>query len=200
MLLNATKRDSKKEPNKIPGILYGPEIKENILINVDKKELSKLIQEMGESSLFDLKLDKKTYPVLIHGYQTEQMTCEITHIDFYSPILSKEVEAEVPIEFLGEAKAVSLGGNLMHNLQVLHIKALPNKIPQKIEVDLSPLKTFEDKILVKDINVNKDIIILEEENDIIAHVVEQPKQVVEEPKEEIKIEEEKPEENKNEEK
>jgi large subunit ribosomal protein L25 len=197
MLLNATKREQKREPNKIPGVLYGPEIKENILINIDKKELIKLIQEIGESALFDLKLDNKTYPVLIHGYQTEQMTCEITHIDFYSPILSKEVEAEVPIEFLGEAGAVSLGGNLIHNLQILHIKALPDKIPQKIEVDLSVLETFEDRILVKDIKAPKDITILEEENDVVAHVVEQPKQAVEKPKEEEKPQEE---ENKNEEK
>jgi large subunit ribosomal protein L25 len=107
------------------------------------------------------------------------------------------VEAEVPIEFLGEAGAVSLGGNLIHNLQILHIKALPDKIPQKIEVDLSVLETFEDRILVKDIKAPKDITILEEENDVVAHVVEQPKQAVEKPKEEEKPQEE---ENKNEEK
>jgi len=187
--LNAKKRDSKAEPNFIPAILYGPDIKDNILISVSKKELTKLLKEAGESSLIEVKLEDKVYPALIHGYQTEQITCEITHIDFYNPILSKEVEAEVVIEFTGQANAISLGGNLLHNLQVLHVKALPQNLPQKIEVNIDSLETFEDKILVKDINLGKNVTIIEGENEIIAHVVEQPKQAEQEVEEETKEEE-----------
>lgn len=197
-LLNAKIRNSNKEENYIPAVLYGPEIKENILISISKREISKIFQDGGDSSLIDLKLEDKTYPVLIHGYQTEQMSCAITHIDFYSPILSKEAEAEIPIEFIGNAKAIALGGNLMHNLQSLHVKALPQKLPQKIEVNLDSLETFEDKIIVGDLDLGKDVEILEGEHEVIAHVVEQPKQQEVTPNEEESKEEVKEEEPKNE--
>ena len=71
------------------------------------------------------------------------MTGEFIHIDFYSPNLKEEVEAEVPIELNGVAGAVSLGGTLIQNLKVLHVKALPGELPHKIEVNVSALRPLK---------------------------------------------------------
>lgn len=156
----------------IPAILYGPEIKENVLLKIKAGDFKKIYREAGKTSLIDLQNDGKKYTVLIYDYQNDPMTGEFIHIDFYSPNLKEEVEAEVPIELNGVAGAVSLGGTLIQNLKVLHVKALPGELPHKIEVNVSSLETFEDYIDVASINLGDKVKILTNKEEIIASVVE----------------------------
>ncbi|OGZ17868.1 MAG: hypothetical protein A2Z78_01450, partial [Candidatus Nealsonbacteria bacterium RBG_13_36_15] len=140
-------------------VVYGPKLKTTSL-EVDLKEFKKIYQEAGESSLITLKLPeiKKEYPVLIHEIQKDPLSNEPIHIDFYQVSLTKEVEAEVPLIFEGEAEAVKgLGGTLVKNFSELKVKALPQNLPKEIKVSTENLKTFEDKILIKDLRLPKEI-------------------------------------------
>ncbi|HOI60283.1 MAG TPA: 50S ribosomal protein L25 [Candidatus Pacearchaeota archaeon] len=175
----------------ISAILYGPEIKENILLKINTGEFKKIYREAGETSLIDLESNGKIYPVLIYDYQNDPMTGEFIHVDFYSPNLKLEVEAEVPVELKGVAPAVSLGGTLIHNLKVLHVKALPNELPHKIEIDVTKLETFEDYIDVASVNLGNKVKILTNKEEIIASVVEVKAEVEEKPEAEAPKENEK---------
>jgi len=171
-------KDLRKE-GKIPAVLYGPKI-ENISIEIDSKEFGKVFQEAGESSLIELQLDQKKYLVLIYDVESDPVSMEPIHIDFYQPKLDEEIEAGITIIFEGEAPAVrDLGGTLVKNMHELEVRALPQNLPHEIRVSLENLKTFEDNILVKDLVLPANVKVLKELDETVAFVAE-PEKVEEE--------------------
>ncbi len=162
----------------IPAVLYGSDI-ENISLEIDKKSFSKVFKDVGET-LIDLEVEGKKYAVLIHDTQVNPLTQELIHVDFYQPNLKEEVETEVPIELIGEAPALKLGGTLIVNMKELSVKALPKDLPSKIIIDVSTLNTFEDAITAKNIKLPAGVTIdIDNPNEIIVQVVE-PEDVEEE--------------------
>lgn len=154
----------------LPAILYGPEI-DNLNIQLDLKEFAKNYKELGHNTLFSLKVEDKEFLVLVHEVKIDPLSGEINHVDFYQPILTKEVEATVPIIFEGEAAAVKdLGGTLMKEMQEVTVKALPQNLPHEIRVNIEKLKTFEDEILIKDLEAGENVIIMKEPNQIVVFV------------------------------
>ena len=96
--------------------------------------------------------------------------------DFYQPRLDEEISAEVPLVFIGEAPAVKdLGGTLVKNIHELEVKALPQNLPHEIKVNLDMLKTFDDDILVKDLEVPQGVKIMKGQDEIVALVSQQVK-------------------------
>jgi len=163
----------------VPAVLYGPKIKPQP-IEVSLNQFKKVLKEAGESSLISLQVDQKKYMVLIHAFDRDPLTSEIIHIDFYQPILTKEVEVAVPLVFEGEAPAVKdFGGTFIKEISEIMVKALPEKLPYEIKVDIGSLRTFENEILVKDLNFPEGVKILRDPNDIVA-VVTPPEKVEEE--------------------
>ena len=191
----------------LPAILYGPKIKP-LPIETDLKEFKEIYKEAGESSLISLQVDSSTgsekgkkFLVLIHEIKEDSLTEEFTHVDFYQPILTEEVEATVPIVFEGIAPAVKdLGGTLIKEIQEIEVKALPQNLPHDIKVNIENLKTFEDEILIKDLKIPADVKIEKASNEIVVVVIpperveEELEKPIEEKVEEVeKVEKEKPE-------
>lgn len=166
-----------RQEGAIPAILYGPGIA-NKNLAVDYKEFVKLFREAGKSSLITLRVEgeKADFMVLINDFDTDPVSGRVIHVDFYQPDLAKEIEAEVPLEFVGESIAVKdLGGTLVKNISEIKVKALPADLPRQIVVDISKLKTFEDAILVKDLVVGEKIELLKNDDEIVALAVEAQK-------------------------
>ena len=170
-----------REKGFIPAVLYGPKIKENRLLEVEKKAFQEVYKEAGESSLISLEIEKenKKYPVLIYEVQIQPLSGEIVHIDFYQPSLDEEVETTVPLVFEGLAPAVKeLGGTLIKNISEIEVKALPLKLPKEIKVNVETLKTFDDEITIADLKVPEGVKIIKEPGEAVALVV--PPEKVEE--------------------
>jgi len=162
----------------IPAVLYGSGI-ENTSLEIEKKSFSKVFKDVGET-LIDLEVEGKKYSVLIHDTQVNPLTQELIHVDFYQPNLKEEVETEVPIELVGEAPALKLGGTLIMNMKEISVKALPKDLPSKIIIDVSSLNTFEDAITAKDVKLPTGVTIeIENPEEVIVQVVE-PEDVEEE--------------------
>lgn len=176
----------------LPAVVYGPKLKA-ISLKISPKEFQKVYQEAGESSLVELKIPelKKIFPVLIHEIQKDPLSDMPIHVDFYQAPLTEEVEAKVPLVFEGVAPAVKeLGGTLVRNISELEIKAFPQNLPKEIKISIEKLKTFEDKILVKDLKLPKEIKAVKEADEVIASVAppERVEEELEKPPEE-KVEE-----------
>ncbi len=60
----------------------------------------------------------------------------------------------------------------MKTLDELSVRALPSDLPREIIVDLSALKTFEDRITVGDLQISDKIEILVEPDTVVAMVDE----------------------------
>ncbi len=178
------KNIQKIKDNFIPAVLYGPKI-ENKLLFVERKEFETVYKKAGETSLISLSIkgeDNKEkeskFSVLIQEVQKSPLNNKIIHIDFYQPLLTDEIEVSVPLEFVGESPAVKeLGGTLIKEIQEIEVKALPQNIPSKIEVDISKLKTFKDEILVKDLFIPANVKVQRDLEEIVAVVTPPEKEV-----------------------
>ena len=200
----------------IPAVLYGPEIK-NLSLEINLKKLEVIYKKAGESSLISLQVSPandsskvKKFLVLIHEVKKDPLKGSFTHVDFYQPILTKEIEAPVSLVFEGDSLAVKeLGGTLIKEIQELTVKSLPQHLPHEIKINIDKLKTFEDEILVKDISLPEGVKVQRGLEDVVAIVTppgkieEELEQPVEEKVEEVeeagKKEEEKEKEGKEEE-
>ncbi len=176
--LEAKKRDivGKKVKNLrnqglIPVVLYGEDIKP-VNLSINEKDFTKVFEKAGTSSLVDLKIDEGApIKTIIHEPQIHPLTDKFTHIDFHKIKMTEKLETEIPVEFTGEAPAVKdLKGNFITNKDHIKIECLPGDLIPKIDVDISVLKTFEDKILVKDLQIPSTIKVLEDVEDVVALV------------------------------
>lgn len=156
---------------KIPAVLYGPKTKSQ-MIAVEEKEFEKAFKEAGESTLLNLEVGNRKVPVLIHEVQRDPLQGTVIHIDFYEPPLDKRVKVELPIVVQGEAPAVKeLGGTLIRHIQEIEVSALPQNLPHELTIAVDGLVTFEDRILVKDIQVPEGVTIERDLEDVVAQVV-----------------------------
>ncbi len=181
MKLKASDRDvvGKKVKNLrkkgiIPAVLYGQgEGSKNI--SVKYLEFRNVYAEAGENAIIELEIDGKIVPTLIYDTQLEHMSGNFSHVDFLQVNMNEDVEADIPLEFIGESAAVKAnGGILIKNLDEVSVKCLPSELPSKFEIDISVLATFEDQIKIGDIKVSAGVEILDDKEAVIA-VVERPR-------------------------
>ncbi len=171
----------KGEAGLIPAVLYGAKRKSTPLF-VSKDAFEKLYKEAGESTLIALDIDDKKdkASVLIYEIQRHPLTGDVMHADFFEPNLKEEVEAEVPLNFIGEAPAVKeFEGTLVKNMYTVNVKALPQNLPHDFEVNVEKLKTLDDVFTVDDLQIPKDVEILHEGGTAIA-MISRPENVEEE--------------------
>jgi len=155
----------------IPAVLYGHN-QENTLIAVPQTAFTKVLAKAGESSFIDLHIgEQEPLKVLIQDYQQHRLTGKFTHVDFYKVNMDEPVHVNIELKFIHEAPAEkTLGCTLLLNIEELEAKCLPKDLVKSIDVDLSVLKTFEDSIHVKDVQIPEGIEILEDQDEMIAKV------------------------------
>lgn len=155
----------------IPAVVYGNDMEPGNLW-VDVITFEKLFAAAGANTVISLVVDgAKPVNVLIYDFQTDPVTDDFTHVDFYAVNMKEEVEAEIPLVFVGVAAAVKeLGGTLVKNNDTLVVRALPADLPHEIEVDITKLATFEDSITIEDVVVSDKVTIVLENEAVIASV------------------------------
>jgi large subunit ribosomal protein L25 len=159
-----------RKEEKIPGVCYGAEIK-NAPISVDYKEFIDVLRETEGSSLFDLDIEGKKFPVIIKEIQRDPVSGNVIHVDFYQVPMNKKIEVTVPFIFEGEAPAVkNFGGTLIKDLHSIDIKVLPHLIPKHIVVNVGKLENIGDEILVGSIDFPEGAEILRSKKDVIAYI------------------------------
>lgn len=168
-----TGRENKKfrKEGKIPAVIYGHGFK-NINLTVDRKPFEAVYKKAGAASLIDLVVDQdKPVKCLIQAIQIDPATDKFIHIDFYAVKMTEKINAEVGLNFVGEAPAVKeLGGVLVKALDHLEVECLPGDLVHEIAVDLSSLKSFEDVIVIKDLNIPEKIKVLKNEDEVVVKV------------------------------
>lgn len=189
--LEVNKREKKKSKNELLGVVYGSNLKENILIQIDNKSFKEVYEKTGKSNIFTLIIDGKDYNVLIKDIQISPLKDNIIHVDFYAVTRNQEIEVEIPFEFINESEAVKLGGILNIAMNKIAVKTLPDKIPPSIKIDLSILKEEGDSIKLKDISLAKNVKFLSDNlNDTIVSILVAKEEVEEKEEKEEKIIEE----------
>jgi len=177
-VLKAETREAKKSVARrlrregyIPAVLYGHGI-DNQSICVDENSFSKLYREVGRTGIFTLEVQNESYPVMIYDVQYDSIKNSVIHVDFFKVNMNEEVDAEVPIQFIGESPGEKAGGVIQHNLNMIEVRALPKDLPSSIEVSLDELN-IGDTITVGDLKANIDgnYTILNDDEEVIVTVL-----------------------------
>ncbi|WP_051280240.1 50S ribosomal protein L25 [Anaerovorax odorimutans] len=122
----------------LPGNIYGKGI-EPISIKVDKSELRKKINNYGRHAIFKLDLSgKETFTVIIKEIQNTLMDGDF-HVDFQQVSLSEEIRSNVAIKIVGKESIESKKLILVHEMDTISVKGLPQNIPDTIDIDVSHL-------------------------------------------------------------
>ena len=160
-----------REQGILPAVIYGHGVKPQSL-EVDELPFIKVFKQAGESTLIDLSVDQeKPAKVLVQDIQYHPVTQKVVHIDFHQVRMTEKITTEISLVFLGEADAIkNLGGVLVKNNDTLRISCLPQDLVKEVQVDISPLKTFEDAIHVSDIKLPAEIEVLNKPKEVIALV------------------------------
>ncbi len=161
----------------IGAIIYGSGL-ENILLKMNSIEFTKVFGKAGESNLINLDVEGKgSFKVLIKEVQKDPIKDSIIHVDFYKVDMDKEINTQIPLLFVGESLAVkTLGALLMKGIDEIEVECLPSDLVDHIDVDISVLNKIGDSIKIKDIKLPKGLKLLENEDDIVVSVMEQPKE------------------------
>jgi large subunit ribosomal protein L25 len=137
----------------IPGVIYGKDV-EPKPVQVSKKDIENTYKKMHGTSIIDAGLEGKTFPVLIHQVQRDNLSGSILHIDFLSVDPKREVTVEVPLVFVGTSPGEKEGkGKVGHEATSISIKCPPDKIPAEIEVDVSVIVDKHDVIHASDLKL-----------------------------------------------
>jgi large subunit ribosomal protein L25 len=167
----------------LPGNIFGKKIKSEA-VQVNFKDFEKIYKEVGETGLLTLEIGKVEKPVLIHNLQVNPVTDVPVHVDFLQVDLKEKVEAEVPVELIGESPAEKQAiGTVVQHLNEVKVEALPTDLPEKFEVDTSTLAEVDQVVLVKDLKVDRSkVTVMTDENEIVVKVEPpQKEEVVETP-------------------
>ena len=155
----------------IPAILYGKDFK-NVPLTLSQTEFQKVFANSGSSTIVDLDIvGKQAEKILIHEPQKDPVSGKPLHVDLYKVNMKEKIHTEIPLAFVGSSPAVEeLEGNLITGKDSLEATCLPDKLVSEIKVDISRLKTFEDLIKIKDLQIPEGIEISAEPETIVAQV------------------------------
>jgi large subunit ribosomal protein L25 len=175
--LQAVKRDSAKTRAKdlraedlVPGVLYGYQA-DNQPLECKYQEFHKVYVKAGESTVIDLEVDGKTFPVLIHDLSLDPVSSRYEHVDFFAPDMSKEITAKVPIRIEGESPGVKDQGGILVTLRdAIEVKCLPRDLPSEIIVDISNLKEFHESVIVSALSIPASVTVLTGEEEMVVTV------------------------------
>jgi len=155
----------------LPCNIYGKGI-ESTAVQVPLKEFDAVYKEAGETGLVDVALGEKTIPTLIHNMQKD-FRGNVLHADFFQVNLKEKVKTMVPLEIVGEPKAVlDKVGLLMNILSEIEVEALPADLPENIEVNVEHLANVDDQITVADLKVPAEVTVLTEPEQVISKIGE----------------------------
>jgi large subunit ribosomal protein L25 len=177
--IQINKRDAKSNPKalrrsgQVPGIVYGAggaDIAVAVELRAfERSGLSGAGSHIVRFASPDSNLDGDM--AIIREVQVNPLSGHAVHVDFLRIDMTKPVDAFVPLSFVGKPAGVVNGGILQPLRRELEVRALPDRLPNAIEVDVSPLQ-IGDSVHVAELNLPEGVEALDvQENFTLVTVV-----------------------------
>jgi large subunit ribosomal protein L25 len=156
---------------KIPAVVFGHGM-ESVSVSLDAHEFDHLRKTIHSNSIVALHIDgKDKRQVMVHGFQLDPRTRHLLHVDLFAVISGEEVTVEIPLHTTGEAYAATkLGGTLLHNVDRVKVRALPEKLPEALEVSIESLVDFDKAIHMRDVALPDGVTLLTDPDEVIVKV------------------------------
>ena len=172
--INGSKRESVgkvatrtlRNAGKVPCVVYGGDAP--IHFSADELAFSKLIYTPDVHTVVVDLGDGKNVQCVLQDIQFHPVTDRILHIDFFQIFDDKEVMMEIPVRIVGNSRGVRNGGVLRVVNRKLRVKAIPENLPDFIEVDITEMKIGDIRTVAS--VLSDDYKIMHEENRTICQV------------------------------
>ncbi|MBN1903494.1 MAG: 50S ribosomal protein L25 [Deltaproteobacteria bacterium] len=138
----------------IPGIFYGADSKP-VMVSFKDGELRRILKSAASKNII-MKLQIETGKgtdsklVILKELQSDPLKDSYIHADFLEISMNKELTLNVPVVLINTPAGAALGGVLQMVRRELSIKCLPDKVVEKIEIDVSGLG-IGDSLHVRDV-------------------------------------------------
>lgn len=161
-----------RREGKLPAVVYGNGVPSSN-VTLDAHDFSLLRRHVGPNALVDLTVEgTKPRPVLIHDVQVHPVNRRPLHADLFIVRMTEELIVDVQLVATGESEAVTRGnGTLIHAIETVRVKALPDHLPQSIEYSIESLADFEAAIHVRDLVIPADVTLLTDPEELVARIL-----------------------------
>lgn len=125
----------------LPAIVYGPGSPARSIEINPKDVRSILASPLGRNTLVTLSIDGQSTLALLKNYEHHPLTREVLHADFYTVTLDRPITVAVPFVLTGKSKGVATQGGILRQIfRTLPVQTTADKIPAKIEADVTALE------------------------------------------------------------
>jgi large subunit ribosomal protein L25 len=166
----------------LPAVVYGGG-REPVPIQLDRKTLLELMRSTeGHNPVFLLKLGQtgKSRHAMIRELQIDPVSRRVLHVDFLRVLMTEAVRAKVHVELVGVPEGVkNEAGMLDFVTREVEVECLPDRIPAKLELDVSALHTGE-HLEAGSLVMPEGVTLVEEPTRVIASVAHSRLQLEEE--------------------
>lgn len=139
----------------VPGVFYNSK-GENISFTVENLALGKAFEKVRYSKMIELQIEVdgqvQKRNALFKNLVKHPVKRRYDHVDFIGIDLDKEVNVTIPVETVGRAKGVVLGGKLEILEERVMVRCLPTAIPDSVVVNVTELeiggKVFVDQLVL----------------------------------------------------
>ncbi len=154
----------------VPAVVYGLAA-DNETISVDAHDLDLILHSpSGSNTVITLKIDGgRDQITLCRQIQRHPVKQSLVHVDFVRVDADVAVQAEVPLELVGEPESVRNGGLLEQLHFSIPISARPGNIPQSIQHDITALK-IGDQLHASDLAAPAGVEVLMGADELVAQI------------------------------
>ena len=154
----------------VVGNVFGKELKDSIPIQMNKKDVDKLLKTDHKGSQIMLDIEGQSYDVLIKNLDFNPLAGRLDAIEFQALVSNEMVHSVAEVIVTNHDKIV--GGVVQVELHEISYKALPAALVDHIEVDVAGMKVG-DVVHVKDLAIasDKDISIKNDPDAVVVAVI-----------------------------
>lgn len=143
----------------LPAVVYSKKTG-STSIQINYRQSYKMIKAAGTTHVINLEITDekgkvKVQPSLVQDIDVHPVKGILRHVDFLAVNLKEKIVATVPVVYVGEAIGIKeVSGVLVTNIDELEVEALPNDLPDEIQVDVTHLANIHDSIKIADLPTN----------------------------------------------
>ncbi len=167
----------------LPATIY-QKGKPSVSVEVDYQGFVKAFNEAGYGQPIEINVAGETRLAMIKDVQIDPARNTYSHIAFHAVRADRIVEAEIPVEIVGEVPAEKAGNFLVNPNTTVLVKATPANLPEVLKVSAETLVEPGDSLTVEDLTLPADVEMVSEPNMPLV-MVEAPRE-----EEEPEVEEE----------
>lgn len=139
-----------RNSGRIPGVIYGGE--KQTPFSISRNDWDKIVRQ-PDTLQINIEIGGKTFNTIIQEQQMHPVTDLVTHIDLLELVPGKPIKTAMPVRVVGSSEGVKSGGKLVQNYRKVRIAGPADKLPEAIEVDITPLN-IGDLIRVRDLKID----------------------------------------------